>query len=80
MAYTIEQEQKQVFLLVKKGLEEGLTQEEYREYARLQKKLEKEKDTIEDGLGSVWSAYCAQCGKKSMFVNRPGDARCENCG
>jgi hypothetical protein len=35
---------------------------------------------IEDGFGSVWSAYCPECGKKSMQVMRPGKVQCKNCG
>lgn len=35
--------------------------------------------TIEDGFGSTWSAVCSQCGCESMYVNRPGDARCSHC-
>jgi len=36
-------------------------------------------DIIEDGLGTTSSAFCHICGKRSMYFNRPGDARCSNC-
>jgi len=36
--------------------------------------------TIEDGFGSVWSAWCCMCGRKSMHVCRPGKAQCGYCG
>ena len=36
--------------------------------------------TIEDGYGSSWSAYCPMCGRKSMHVARPGKAQCSHCG
>lgn len=37
--------------------------------------------TIEDGFGSVWSAWCPECHEKSMQVVRPGYAKCisEKC-
>lgn len=38
------------------------------------------KDTIEDGFGSVWSAWCPECGKRTMNVVRPGQVQCSNCG
>jgi len=37
------------------------------------------KDTIEDGFGSIWSAYCEKCENRSMQVVRPGIARCAIC-
>ena len=37
-------------------------------------------DIIQDGLGSVWSAYCPVCKEKSMSVVRPGKVQCDNCG
>jgi hypothetical protein len=40
----------------------------------------KDNDIIEDGFGSIWSAWCPMCGKKSMHVVRPGDAQCSHCG
>jgi hypothetical protein len=36
-------------------------------------------ETIDDGFGSTWSAYCPTCKQKSMYVSRPGDARCSKC-
>lgn len=41
---------------------------------------EGEGDTIEDGFGSVWSAYCPICGFKTMSVVRPGKCQCAICG
>ena len=42
--------------------------------------IEPEDDsTIEDGFGSVWSAWCPGCGKKSMSVVRPGKVQCNHC-
>jgi len=40
----------------------------------------KDDSTIDDGFGSVWSAWCPECGEKSMSVVRPGEAQCANCG
>lgn len=37
-------------------------------------------DIIEDGFGGMWSAYCPECGKKTMVVVRPGKAQCMECG
>ena len=44
-------------------------------------KLEKPnpEDTIEDGFGSMWSAFCPTCKQKSMVVVRPGKVQCNNC-
>ena len=39
-----------------------------------------ENDLVEDGFGSAWSAYCPECGKKSVSVVRPGKAQCSYCG
>ena len=39
----------------------------------------KDASTIEDGFGSCWSAWCPECGKKSMSVVRPGKVQCNNC-
>ena len=36
-------------------------------------------DIIEDGFGTSSSAFCHICGTRSMYFNRPGDARCSNC-
>lgn len=41
---------------------------------------EEDGDTIEDGFGSEWSAWCPKCGEKSMEVVRPGKVQCGNCG
>jgi len=38
-----------------------------------------EDDYITDGLGNYWTSYCVRCGRKSMYVLRPGDARCKFC-
>ena len=43
-------------------------------------KKSRDNSTIEDGFGSKWSAWCPQCGKKSMSVVRPGKVQCNNCG
>jgi len=37
-------------------------------------------NVIEDGFGNAWSASCPECGKKTMFVVRPGKVQCSNCG
>lgn len=37
-------------------------------------------ETISDGFGSSWSAYCCMCGQKTMFVVRPGKVECDQCG
>lgn len=37
-------------------------------------------DTIGDGFGSEWSAWCPMCGQKSMQVLKPGKAQCDYCG
>ena len=37
-------------------------------------------EVIEDGFGSSWSAYCAQCGEKTMQIVRPGKVQCAKCG
>jgi hypothetical protein len=34
---------------------------------------------IDDGFGSEWSAWCPECGKKSMSIVRPGKVQCNNC-
>jgi hypothetical protein len=36
-------------------------------------------ETIDDGFGSVWPTICPQCKRKTIYVNRPGDARCSHC-
>ena len=36
--------------------------------------------TIKDGHGGEWSAWCPECGRKSVAVVRPGKAQCEHCG
>lgn len=41
--------------------------------------LDDSKDTITDG-DTTWSAYCQDCGKKTMQVVRPGKIQCSNCG
>ena len=40
----------------------------------------KDGDTIEDGFGGCWSAWCSFCGKKSVEIVRPGKAQCPDCG
>lgn len=40
---------------------------------------ERSDETIEDGFGSTWSAWCPKCGKKTMSVVRPGKVQCDNC-
>lgn len=53
------------------------TNKGYRVQAHIPSKPE---DVIEDGFGSSWSAYCPECGNKSMHVVRPGKVQCSNCG
>lgn len=36
-------------------------------------------DIVDDGFGTSASVYCPECGKKSIYVVRPGDIRCSNC-
>lgn len=40
----------------------------------------KDESVIEDGFGSSWSAWCPECGKKTMSVVRPGKVQCSRCG
>jgi hypothetical protein len=40
----------------------------------------KEDDTIEDGFGSIWSAWCCMCNTRNMVVVRPGKVQCNVCG
>lgn len=51
-------------------------------YSEERKKLQEAAvtDTVSDGLGSVWSAYCPECKRKSMEVVRPGKVQCSFCG
>ena len=37
-------------------------------------------DVIEDGFGNAWSAYCPECGQRTMQVIRPGKCQCSECG
>ena len=37
-------------------------------------------ETVSDGFGSTWSAWCPMCGRKSIHVVRPGKCQCEYCG
>ena len=39
-----------------------------------------DKDIVEDGFGSCWSAWCPMCRKKTMQVVRPGKVQCGYCG
>lgn len=39
-----------------------------------------EEDTEEDGCGSVWSAFCPECNRKTISVVRPGKCQCDYCG
>lgn len=34
---------------------------------------------LDDGFGNYWSKVCSECGKETMQIVRPGDARCTNC-
>ncbi len=36
-------------------------------------------ETISDGFGSTFPAWCSACKTKSMRIVRPGDVWCENC-
>lgn len=38
-----------------------------------------EQNLLDDGFGNKCSRFCDQCGKQSMFINRPGDFRCRYC-
>jgi len=38
-----------------------------------------DEDIIEDGFGSGWSAWCPQCGLKTMCIVRPGKVQCNYC-
>jgi hypothetical protein len=49
-------------------------------WASPKKKDRGKNDIVEDGFGSAWSAYCPECGKKSVQVVRPGKAQCSHCG
>ena len=46
----------------------------------IEETVEQATDTISDSFGSTWSAYCPECGKKTMQVVRPGKVQCANCG
>lgn len=35
--------------------------------------------TIDDGLGHYWNATCPKCEQPTMYVVRPGVARCSEC-
>ena len=37
-------------------------------------------ETIEDGFGNAWSAYCPECGQKTVSIVRPGKVQCSKCG
>lgn len=52
--------------------------EDYRDFMLSQVGLFVE--NIDDGLGSAWPKRCCQCGRKAMFVVRPGKAECGFCG
>lgn len=39
-----------------------------------------DEEIIEDGFGSAWTKKCAECGRMSMQVVRPGKAQCSYCG
>jgi len=34
---------------------------------------------LDDGFGNRWDAFCDVCGTKSVYIVRPGDARCSIC-
>ena len=40
----------------------------------------KNDDRIADGFGQSVSAWCNECGRKSIQVVRPGVFRCGHCG
>ena len=42
--------------------------------------IKNDKDVIEDGFGNAWSAYCPECGQRTMQVIRPGKCQCSECG
>lgn len=44
------------------------------------RKESEEVKTINDGCDSEWTLECAECGKDTMQVVRPGKAQCSNCG
>lgn len=35
---------------------------------------------IEDGFGSVWTKKCCMCNCLTMYIVRPGEVQCGNCG
>lgn len=43
-------------------------------------KKKKEPETISDGFGNTWSAFCLTCKKKTMQIVRPGKVQCSRCG
>ena len=36
-------------------------------------------ELLYDGFGNSCSRICSQCGRQSMYINRPGDFRCRLC-
>jgi hypothetical protein len=42
--------------------------------------LDADDHIIQDGFGNAWSKRCAQCGRLSMQIVRPGKAQCSHCG
>ena len=39
----------------------------------------KNREVISDGFGNEYPACCPSCGRRSMYINRPGDGRCKYC-
>lgn len=41
---------------------------------------EPSENEITDGFGTFWLKKCEKCGMNTMCVERPGMAKCSNCG
>ena len=39
----------------------------------------KNREVISDGFGNEYPACCPSCGRRAMYINRPGDGRCKYC-
>ena len=54
-----------------------MNDDELFEYGRTREdRRANEMDFISDGFGNYWSAYCPQCGRRSLEVVRPGKVQC----
>ena len=59
---------------------ERLSPQEWLDFQEHLNALSDYAETVEDGFGSEWSAWCPECGRKSMQVVRPGKIQCPYCG